>query len=427
MKHVIVGAGPAGVIAAETLRKLQPDAQVMLVGDEAEPPYSRMALPYYLIDRIDEAGTHLRHGQDHFQHQRIEIVRDRVAGIDSGSKILTLDKGGDLSYDKLLLATGSHPVRPPIEGMDLDGIHACWTLEDGRNIARKANKGSRVVLMGAGFIGCIVLEALAKRGVDLTVIEMEDRMVPRMMNQTSGNLIKRWCQEQGVKVHTSTKVESIEKGGLMNGGGLRVNLDNGEILKADVVISATGVKSNIQFLDGSGIETDQGILVNDHLQSSVTDIYAAGDVCQGRDFSTGEYTVQAIQPTAADHGRIAAMNMAGRDLRHEGSVNMNVLDTMGLISSSYGLWMGVDGGDSAELSDPERYRYMNLQFQDDVMVGAQALGLTQHVGVLRGLIQTKLPLGKWKHHLMRDPSRIMEAYLGATQAIGHNAGVMLKA
>ena len=425
MKHVIVGAGPAGVIAAETLRKVQPDADIMLVGDEPEPPYSRMALPYYLIEKIDEAGTHLRKGQGYFEDKRIEIVHDRVSAIDAGGKSLKLDKGGDLSYDKLLLATGSHPIRPPIPGMDLDGIHACWTLEDGRNIAKKARKGSKVVLMGAGFIGCIVLEALAKRGVDLTVIEMEDRMVPRMMNQTSGGLIKKWCQEQGVKVHTSTKVESIEKAGLL-GKGLRVNLDNGETLKADVVISATGVKSNVQFLEGTGIETDQGILVNDHLQSSVDDIYAAGDVCQGRDFSTGEYSVQAIQPTAADHGQIAAMNMAGRDVPHQGSVNMNVLDTMGLISSSYGLWMGVDGGDSAELNDPERYRYISLQFQDDVLVGAQALGLTEHVGVLRGLIQTRLPLGKWKDHLMKDPTRIMEAYLGTTQAIGHNADVMLK-
>ncbi len=189
----------------------------------------------------------------------------------------------------------------------------------------------------------------------------------------------------------------------------------------------TGVQPNVQFLEDSGVDTDQGILVNDRLQTSVEHIYAAGDVCQGRDFSTGEYTVQAIQPTAADHGQIAAMNMAGRELRHQGCVNMNVLDTMGLISSSYGLWMGVDGGDSVELNDPERYRYINLQFQDDVLIGAQALGLTEHVGVLRGLIQTKLPLGHWKDRLMKDPTRIMEAYLGTTQAIGHNADVMLKA
>jgi NAD(P)H-nitrite reductase large subunit len=242
-----------------------------------------------------------------------------------------------------------------------------------------------------------------------------------MMDQTAGNMIKSWCQEKGVSVHTSTRVDAIEKG---SGESLKVKLDNGEVLDADLVISATGVAANIQFLDGSGLETDEGVLVNDRLQSNITDIYAAGDVCQGKDFSTGEYSVQAIQPTAADHGRIAAMNMAGKDTVHQGCVNMNVLDTMGLISSSYGLWMGIDGGESAKLCDNDRYRYLSLSFEDDVMVGAQAVGLTQHVGVLRGLIQSKLNLGKWKDHLIKDPTRIMEAYLANTQAIGHNAGVM---
>jgi NAD(P)H-nitrite reductase large subunit len=304
--------------------------------------------------------------------------------------------------------------------MDLPGVHSCWTLEDGRNIAARATKGSNVVLMGAGFIGCIILEALASRDVNLTVIEMDDRMVPRMMDQNSGNLIKKWCQEKGVAVHTSTRVESIEEAG----NSLKVSLDNGDVLDADVVISATGVKSNIQFLEGSGIEAEFGVLVNNRLQSSSPDIYAAGDVCQGKDFSTGEYSVQAIQPTAADHGRIAAMNMMGKETIHQGSINLNVLDTLGLISSSYGLWMGVDGGDSAKLYDADRYRYISLQFEDDVLVGAQSLGLTQHVGVLRGLIQSRIKLGKWKDHLIKDPTRIMEAYLGCTQALGHNAGII---
>ena len=334
---------------------------------------------------------------------------------------MNLEQHDAINYDKLLIATGSHPITPPIEGMDLPGIHSCWTLEDGRNIVNKAKPGSNVVLMGAGFIGCIILESLALRKVNLTVIEMGDRMVPRMMDQTAGNMIKSWCQDKGVSVHTSTRVDAIEKG---SGDSLKVKLDNGEVLDADLVISATGVAANIQFLEGSGLETDEGVLVNDRLQSNIADIYAAGDVCQGKDFSTGEYSVQAIQPTAADHGRIAAMNMAGKDTVHQGCVNMNVLDTMGLISSSYGLWMGIDGGESAKLCDNDRYRYLSLSFEDDVMVGAQAVGLTQHVGVLRGLIQTKLNLGKWKDHLIKDPTRIMEAYLANTQAIGHNAGVI---
>ncbi len=420
MKHVIIGAGPAGVIAAEHLRKVQPDSTVTIINDEPEPPYSRMAIPYYLIGRINEAGTYLRKSGSHFADAGIEIMQDRVSSIDAKSKKLSLEDGKSIDYDKLLIATGSHPIRPPIPGMDLPGVHSCWTLEDGRQIAAKATKGSNVVLMGAGFIGCIILEALASRGVNLTVIEMDDRMVPRMMDQNSGNLIKKWCQDKGVAVHTSTRVESIAEAGKT----LKVALDNGEVVDADIVISATGVKSNIQFLEGSGIETEFGVLVNNRLQSSNADIYAAGDVCQGKDFSTGEYSVQAIQPTAADHGRIAAMNMMGRETIHQGSINLNVLDTLGLISSSYGLWMGVDGGDSAELYDADRYRYISLQFEDDVLVGAQSIGLTQHVGVLRGLIQSRTKLGKWKDHLIKDPTRIMEAYLGCTQALGHNAGVI---
>ena len=422
MQHVIIGAGPAGVIAADKLRELDPDASIKLIGDEPEPPYSRMALPYYLIDKVQEEGTYLRKSRSHFDDKNIELIQGRVTSVNADSNNLELDGQGQLTFDKLLIATGSHPIRPPIPGMDLPNVHSCWTLADGREIAKKAQKGSDVVLMGAGFIGCIILEALALRGVNLTVIEMEDRMVPRMMNQTAGGLIKKWCEEKGVTVHTSTKVESIEQAQEK----LAIKLSNGESINADLVISATGVKSNIQFLEGSGIETDLGILVNDRLESNHSDIFAAGDVCQGKDFSTGEYSVQAIQPTAADHGNIAAMNMAGRDLRHQGSVNMNVLDTIGLISTSYGLWMGVDGGESVDLCDADRYRYISLQFEDDVLVGAQALGLSQHVGVLRGLIQTKLKLGKWKTHLMKDPTRIMEAYLANTQAIGHNAGVLSK-
>ena len=421
MEHVIIGAGPAGVIAAETLRKIDPQCKVTLIGDEPNPPYSRMALPYYLIERIKEEGTYLRKGKKHYEKAGINLLNDRVNAVDSKAKSLRLDKDGNISFDKLLIATGSHPIRPPIPGMDLPAVHSCWTLEDGRAIAKLAKPGSSVVLMGAGFIGCIILEALAARGVKLTVVEMEDRMVPRMMNQIAGNLIKQWCIDKGVNVHTSTKVEAIDQG---KGKSLIVKLGNGDVINADLVISATGVKSNIQFLEGSGIKTEFGVLVDNHLRTSNPDIYAAGDVCQGMDFSTGEYSVQAIQPTAADHGRIAAMNMAGKNSIHQGSVNMNVLDTMGLISSSYGLWMGVDGGETAELSDPQRYRYLCLQFEDDVLVGAQSLGLTNHVGVLRGLIQTRLHLGKWKDHLKKDPTRLMEAYLGSTQAIGHNAGII---
>lgn len=423
MKHVIIGAGPAGVIAAEQIRKLDAGATVTIIGDEPEPPYSRMALPYYLIKQIDEAGTYLRKSDRHFADRGIEIRRDRVTAVDLDGHRLQLESGGDESFDKLLVATGSTPVRPPIPGMDLPGVHSCWTLADGRAIAAAAQPGAKVVLMGAGFIGCIILEALARSGADLTVVEMGDRMVPRMMNDTAGNMIKDWCHDKGVTVHTSTRVESIEEGG-PGGARFAVNLSHGETVPADLVVSATGVKPNLAFLEGTPLETASGILINEHMQTSHPDVFAAGDVAEGRDFSTGDYSVMAIQPTAAEHAQLAARNMLGRkDAVHRGTVNMNVLDTLGLISSSFALWMGADGGDSAELVNRDRFRYLNLQFEDDLLVGATSLGLTQHVGVLRGLIQSKTRLGDWKKKLMDDPTRIMEAYLARTQALGFNARV----
>jgi NAD(P)H-nitrite reductase large subunit len=414
MNHVIVGAGPAGVIAAENLRKLDRGASIILVGDEPEAPYSRMAIPYLLAENIAEEGTHLRHTAGHFENLNVELRQGRVASVAPDKASLTLDDGGSLSYDKLLLATGSHPVRPPIPGMDLDNVESCWTLDDARHIIAKARSGDRVVLMGAGFIGCIILEALVARGVDLTVIEMEDRMVARMMDKPGGDIIKAWCEAKGVKVMTSTRVEAVEKAG----GGLHLTLNNdAKGIDADLVVCATGVKPNTAFLDGSGIETATGIRVNNFLETSVANIYAAGDVAEGPDFSTGGYDVHAIQPTASEHGRIAARNMAGRKTRFKGSLVMNVLNTLGLISSSYGLWDGAKGGDQSVMVDPAHSTYLRLNFKDDKLVGSLSLGLTQHVGVLRGLIQTEVPLGKWKDRLMEDPHLIMHAYLERTQGV----------
>ena len=305
MQHLIIGAGPAGVVAAETLRKADPDADIAIIGDEPEPPYSRMAIPYYLSDNIDESGSYLRDPKKHYSAQNIEVVQQRVDKVDTSAKKITLADGSSRSYDKLLLATGSHPISPPIPGLDLPQVHSCWTLEDARNIIRLAQSGSDVVLIGAGFIGCIILEALVKRRVKLAVVETGNRMVPRMLNDKAGGLLEQWCKNQGVDVHTSCSVESVTE---KSADAVEVSLSDGSKLSAALVITATGVKSNIDMLEGTDIDTDQGVLVNKSMQTSNADVYAAGDVAQGVDFSTGNQEVQAIQPTAVDHGRIAGLH-----------------------------------------------------------------------------------------------------------------------
>ncbi len=416
MQHIIIGAGPAGVVAAETLRTADTEAEITIIGDEPEPPYSRMAIPYYLIDNVAESGTYLRDPEQHFKSQNIEVLQQRVDKIDTGGKQLTLADGSTRAYDKLLIATGSHPISPPIPGLDLPQVHSCWTLEDARNIARLAQPGSNVVLIGAGFIGCIILEALVKRGINLAVVEAGNRMVPRMLDENAGGLLESWCKNKGIDVHSSCTVDGIAAA---SDNQVEVSLSDGDKLSAALVITATGVKANTDLVDGSDIETDQGILVNGRMQTSNADVYAAGDVAQGVDFSTGNQEVQAIQPTATDHGRIAALNMAGKGGEHHGTLNMNILDTVGLISCSFGLWMGVDGGESAQLYSPDEYQYINLQFDGDHLVGASSVGKTQHIGVLRGLIESKIHLGEWKQRLMQDPTAIMEAYIACTQELGY--------
>ena len=408
MKHIILGNGPAGVVAAETLRAAAPDDDILLVGNEDAPPYSRMAIPYLLEGNIDEPGTYLRKSAGHFERLRVRQRRGLVVSVKTDKRTVLFDDGHFEDYDRLLIATGSHPVRPPIPGIDLSEVQTCWTLADARAIAALAKPGSCVLQLGAGFIGCIIMESLVKRGVKLTVVEMGDRMVPRMMTPEAGGMIKRWVEKQGVVVVTKAGVERIKKG---EDAPLNVTLTTGEQHDCDLVIVSAGVAPNVSFLEGTPVHIAKGVLVDDTMQTSVAGIYAAGDVAEAPDLFSGKHLVAAIQPNAADEARIAALNMAGQHARMKGVLAINVLNSLGMISSSFGEWQGTVGGEGVEIADEANGRYISLQFKDDMLIGATSIGLTKHVGALRGLIQGKMRLGAWKSKLLQTPTRFIEAYI----------------
>ncbi len=417
MKHVILGAGPAGVIAAETIRKHAPKDDIVIVGDEPEAPYSRMAIPYLLMGNVGEEGTHLRHTAGHYEGLNIVVKRGlRAEAVDTAARTVALHDGSTLRYDRLLIATGASPASPPIPGIDGPGVHPCWTLKDARAIAQLATQGARVLQMGAGFIGCIIMEALAARGVQLTVVEMGDRMVPRMMGPTAGGMIKDWCEKKGVRVFTGTRVEAIAPG-----SPLRVRLSNGQSLECDLVISATGVKPNIGFLEHSAIKCLLGVLTDEHLQTSVAGVYAAGDCAEAFDKISGKTIVSAIQPNAAEQARVAALNMVGQRAELRGVTQINVLDTLGLISASFGDWQGAPGGQHVELTDRKAGRHLSLQFDGERLVGCNSIGWTEHVGAMRGLVEGQVKLGEWKQRLLDDPTQLMPAYLATAQAQEHKA------
>jgi NAD(P)H-nitrite reductase large subunit len=234
-----------------------------------------------------------------------------------------------------------------------------------------------------------------------------------MMGHGAGGMIKRWVEQKGVTVHTSARVEAIARG---RDAPLEVQLTGGQKVPADLVISATGVRPNIDFLKGSGIGCRDGVVTDVRMKSSVPEVYAAGDCAEAYDPITETWLVSAIQPNAADQAACAALNMVGRVTQLGAVTYVNVLDTMGLVSTSFGQWHGVEGGSHVELLDEDGFKMLRLEFQEDVLVGANTVGLTQHVGVLRGLIEGRVKLGAWKDHLLEDPTRLMEAYLARAQA-----------
>jgi NAD(P)H-nitrite reductase large subunit len=259
--------------------------------------------------------------------------------------------------------------------------------------------------------------------VQLSVVEMGDRMVPRMMGPTAGGMIRDWVEAKGVQVFTGTKVESISAG-----KPLQVKLSNGKTVEADLVISAAGVRPAIGYLEKSGVNCLLGVLTDEHMQTNVPGVFAAGDCAEALDKISGKMIVSAIQPNAAEQARVAAANMvayaAKQAMRSQlkGVTQINVLDTLGLISTSFGDWQGVPGGEHVELTDKPAGRHLSLQFKDDVLVGCNSVGWTEHVGVMRGLVEGQVHLGAWKDTLKNDPTLLMEAYLASAQAQGQWSG-----
>jgi NAD(P)H-nitrite reductase large subunit len=412
-RHVIIGGGPAAINAIETIRAIDDGAaSVTLVSDE--PAYARMVLPYWLAGHIPEGQVYTA---DDAYYDRLRVERKigrRATRLDPEGKTVTLDDGSTLPFDDLLIATGSSAAIPPIPGADLPGVQPLWTLAQTEAVLQAAADKARpeVVLVGAGFIGFIVLNAMYKRGWNLHVVEMAGHVLPRMLDAESAGLVERWLRDRGVALHLGTTVRGITAAGSRK----RVALANGGEVGADLVVLATGIRPNVAWLDGSGVALDQGVLVNDRMQTNVPHVYAAGDVAQGPDLYGDRPAVHAIQPTAVDHGRVAGANMAGREVRYPGSLLMNILDACGLQCASFGRW-NEPGAETTAIVNPARPVCRKLLWTGDRLTGAvfvgpaSDLGMLNDVGMVKGILQTQTPLGEWKAFLCDNPFDVRRPYV----------------
>lgn len=416
MRHVIVGGGTAALYCITTLRQLEPErSEVVLIAQEL--PYSRMVLPYYLGGEIAEGQVYTLE-PERLAALGVEVIPVPAAGLDTTAKRVLLADGRAVEYDDLLIATGSSAVRPPIPGADGPHIYNQWTLADTNGLLPELRPGAAVTVVGAGFIAFTILNALVARGVTLTVVEAMPHVLPRMVDAECAGLVEAWLRGRGVTVHTGARLTAIEPN--PDGGpAVRLLMQTGAPILAHAVVMATGIRPNLDWLQGSGLAINRGIVVDEHLRTSAPGVYAAGDVAEGPERISGEPAVHAIQPTAMEHGRIVGAAMAGQSRCYHGSLLMNIVDVLGLEIASFGHWDRT-GGETTVGIVGERPLYRRYNWEGDRIVGAITLGpsgdvwMTNDIGMLKGIVQNGTRLGPMKAHLQRDPFDLKRAFV-ATQ------------
>jgi NAD(P)H-nitrite reductase large subunit len=414
-RHVVIGGGTAGLNCIRTLREEEAvRSDITLVS--AERPYSRMVLPYYLGETIAESHVFTATPASLAAWGVKPMLGRRAARLDPQNHSVTLDDGATLEYDDCLIATGSRAAKPPIPGADGPGVHCFWTLDEARAVIAGVTPGSRVVMVGAGFIAFTILNSILARGAALTIVEVAPRILPRMVDETCAAVVERWLVNHRVTVRTGATITAIEEWR----GKRKLSFDKGDAIFADVVIMATGIRPNLEWLEGAGIETSAepggGILVDDHLRSSDKSVYAAGDVARGANRVTGTLEVHAIEPTAQEHGRVVGANMAGRDLAYRGSLVMNIVEVCHLDVASFGQWEDASA-DVFTAVRPDRSEYRKLLFHGGRLTGAVICGPAEHVwttndvGMLKGLVYTGVDLSAWKAHLEANPFDVKPAFI----------------
>jgi NAD(P)H-nitrite reductase large subunit len=414
-RHLIIGGGTAGLNAIRTVREEDGGAsEITLVS--MERPYSRMVLPYYLGESISESHVFTATPASLAAWKVKALIGRKATALNVKANTLTLDDGSAVEYDDCLIATGSRAAKPPLPGVDGPGVHSFWTLDEARGVIAQVTRGSKVVMVGAGFISFTILNAILARGAKLTIVEVAPRILPRMVDDACAAIVDRWLRRHGVEIRagaTLTKVEEIK-------GKRKLSFKSGAPIVADAVIMATGIRTNLEWLKDSGLEMAQdgqgGIVVDDHLRSNVKNVYAAGDVARGKNLVTGAAEVHAIEPTAQEHGRVVGANMAGRDVAYRGSLLMNIVEVCHLDVASFGGWDD-KGAEVFTGVRSERSQYRKLLFRGGRLTGAMICGpaediwTTNDVGILKGLVQTGSDLSAWKAHLARDPFDVKPAFM----------------
>lgn len=373
-KIVVLGGGVAGVSAVEAARKAAPDAKITLFCNESGLPYYRLNLTRYMVGEVEAAALAL-HPLEWYAENGIDLDYGEAVSLDPAGKSVTLADGRIMVFDRLVLAVGAAPFVPPIPGAKLNGVYTLRTQQDAERLLSLAGAGKRCVVIGGGLLGLEAAAALAKRGMAVTVIESMTWLLPRQLNESASRLLKKHVEKLGISVRVNSKTRELAGDGAVD----EVVLEDGTRLPADMVLISAGVRSRLDLARQAGLEVKFGVVVDDHLQTSMPDIFAAGDVAEHRGVVYGTWGPAQAQ------GSVAGANAAGETKVFLGLPRSNTLKVLGMPLFSGGQNVPPAEGDCV-LEFDEAGRYAWFLFKGNVLSGAILLGDTSLMNAVKKAI-----------------------------------------
>ena len=418
-KYLIIGNSAGGIAAAEAIREMDKAGEITIISDEPYPAYSRPLISEYLAKRCPLERMLFRPA-DFYEKNNIRTFLDKKAQhLDIDKHIVELESGEKIRWEKLLLATGGLPIVPEIEGIGLKGVFTFTKLDDAKAIDEFLSHYGikvRAIVIGGGLIGVGVTEALVKRGIEATIVEMKERILNTILDEEGSTLEEKTLTEAGVEIITGHTVGKI--GSYLPGEATGVNLDDTRPIPCELVIVAIGVRPRLDLAIGTGIKVNRGIVVDRRMATSNPEVFACGDVAEAHDFIYGENRLTPIWPNAYMGGRVAGFNMAGVPTEYSGGTAMNSLKYFGLAVASAGMVNPPD--DSYEvISNRYDLMYKKVVLKDGLIVGMVFAGDIEKSGVVFSLMKDRVEVERFKQALVAEdfslaslPEEMWRARLG---------------
>ncbi len=400
-RYLILGNGAAAINAVEAICGRDGQGTIALIAREAEHTYSRPLITYRLAGAVGQDGMDYR-GRDFYDAHGVEAhLGLEAVKVETDAQEVLCGEGSRFCFEKLLIATGGTPIRPPLPGLEAQGVFSFTTWADERAVEQylSARKIRRAVVLGGGLIGLKCVEALHRRGVPVSLVELAERILPTTFDAEASYLAENALARAGVEVRTGLTVEKVIA---RRGAVTAVVLTDSSWVDCELLVLAIGVRPELSLVAGSAIRIERGIVVDDHMATGVAGIYAAGDVAQAADALTGESRPVPILPVAARQGRVAGANMAGGDVRYDGALAMNAVDVLGLPTISVGQTVEAEGDEVLSRTDEQAGTYRKLVLRGNRVVGAIFIGKIDRAGIFTGLIRTRLDVGPFKELLLGD-------------------------